>query len=29
MNILEQGASAFVGVLKEHGIDAWWNCRAD
>lgn len=29
MNILEQGASAFAGVLKEHGIDAWWNCRAD
>jgi hypothetical protein len=29
MNILEVGASAFAGVLKEHGIDAWYNSRAD
>jgi hypothetical protein len=29
MNVLEQGASAFAGVLKEHGIDAWYNSRAD
>jgi len=29
MNVLEVGASAFAGVLKENGIDAWYNSRAD
>lgn len=29
MDIKEAGASAFCEVLQKHGIDAFWNSRAD
>jgi len=29
MNIKEQGASAYAKVLRDHGISAWMQSRAD